>query len=89
MTLMPKGTSSNIFPIFFATRSSPALPPLDNNEERHCDGKPNEACRYECILVTHMKPRRDPVSLQDHTSTCYGGAILSGLTIANESVFCN
>jgi hypothetical protein len=65
ISLMPN-TSDNVFPIFFATRSSPALPPLDNNEESHCYSKPDEARGYECILVAHVKPRCDPISLQDN-----------------------
>jgi hypothetical protein len=69
---MPNGTCSNVFPVFFATCSSPALAPLDDNEERHCNSKPDEACRYECILVAHVKPRGDPISLQGYASTCSG-----------------
>lgn len=66
--LMPKGAISNISPISFATRYSPALSPLDYNEESHCYSKPDETCRYERVLITHVKPRGDPISLQEHAS---------------------
>jgi hypothetical protein len=66
--LMPKGAISNISPISFTTRYSPALSPFDNNEESHCYSKPDEACRYERVLITHVKPRGDSISLQQHAS---------------------
>jgi hypothetical protein len=68
---MPNGTISNISPISFTTRYSPALSQLDNNEESHRNSKPDEAYRYKCILVTHVKPRGDPISLQEYASKCH------------------
>lgn len=63
MTSMLEATTSDIRPIPFSTRDAPVLSPPNDDKERQRNREPDERGGNERILVPHVEPWRDTISL--------------------------